>query len=40
MKSAFLPAANIINIILIIARIIPTILAMVFAQGGKMLVIK
>ena len=40
MKRAVLPAANIINIILIIARIIHTILAMVFAQGGKMLVIK
>jgi hypothetical protein len=40
MKNATFVAANIINIIPIIARMIPTILAMVFAQGDKMLEIE
>ena len=39
-EERYLAAANIINIIPIIARIIPTILAMVFAQGGSLLEIE
>ncbi len=39
-EERYLAAANINNIIPIIARIIPTILAMVFAQGGSLLEIE
>lgn len=40
MSNSALTTANIINIIPIIARIIPAVLAMVFAPGGNMLEIK
>jgi hypothetical protein len=39
-EERYIAAANIINIIPTIARIIPTILAMVFAQGGSILEIE
>ncbi len=40
MENSTYTTANIINIIPIIARIIPAILAMVFAPGGNMLEIE